>query len=121
MNEQDKQALPESGLGAVPTEELYRELIYRFDRDPSRDGLLRTPERAAKAMQFLTSGLDQDPGAILRSALFEVDYDEMVIVRDIEMYSLCEHHMLPFFGQACTSPTFLAGKRHWSEQAAAPG
>ena len=99
MNEQDKQALPESGLGAVPTEELYRELIYRFDRDPSRDGLLRTPERAAKAMHFLTSGLDQDPGAILRSALFEVDYDEMVIVRDIEMYSLCEHHMLPFFGK----------------------
>ena len=92
-------ALPATGLGEVSTEELYRELIYRFDRDASRDGLLKTPERAAKAMQFLTSGLEQDPAEILRSALFDVAYDEMVIVKDIEMYSLCEHHMLPFFGR----------------------
>ncbi len=91
--------LPASGLREASTEELYRELIYRFDGDPSRDGLLKTPERAAKAMDFLTGGVGQDPAAILRSALFDVDYDEMVIVRDIEMYSLCEHHMLPFFGR----------------------
>ncbi len=91
--------LPATGLSDVSTEDLYRELIYRFDKDPTRDGLLRTPERAAKALQYLTSGLDQDPAEILRSALFDVDYDEMVIVKDIEMYSLCEHHMLPFFGK----------------------
>ena len=91
--------VPATGLGGVSTEELYRELIYRFDGEPTRDGLLKTPERAAKAMEFLTGGLRQNAGAILRSALFDVDYDEMVIVRDIEMYSLCEHHMLPFFGR----------------------
>ncbi len=88
-----------TGLDGVSTEDLYRELIYRFDRDPSRDGLARTPERAAKAMEYLTGGLELDPAAILKSAMFEVDYDEMVIVKDIEMYSLCEHHILPFFGK----------------------
>ncbi len=91
--------LPETGLAGVSTEQLYRELIYRFDGEPTRDGLVKTPERAAKAMEFLTSGLKQDPAAILRGALFDVEYDEMVLVRDIEMYSLCEHHMLPFFGR----------------------
>ncbi len=94
-----KERPQKTGLDGVSTEDLYRELIYRFDRDPTRDGLLRTPERAARAMEFLTSGLEQEPAAILESALFEVDYDEMVIVKDIEMYSLCEHHMLPFFGR----------------------
>jgi GTP cyclohydrolase I len=86
-------------LSAVSTESLYRELLTRFDGDATRDGVLKTPERAAKAMQFLTSGQDKNPQEILRSALFDVEYDEMVIVRDIEMYSLCEHHMLPFFGR----------------------
>ena len=86
-------------LAEATTEEIYRELIYRFDQDPSRDGLLRTPERAAKAMDFLTEGYHQDPKQVLTDALFDVDYDEMVIVRDIEMFSLCEHHMLPFFGR----------------------
>lgn len=95
----EQPGLPVTGLSEVSTEELYRELVYRFDGDPSRDGLLRTPERAASAMQFLTGGLGMDPAEILRSALFNVDYDEMVIVKDIEMYSLCEHHMLPFFGR----------------------
>lgn len=94
-----KDALPATGLKDISTEELFRELVYRFDGDPSRDGLLKTPERAAKAMEFLTSGLHQDPQEILQSALFDVEYDEMVIVKDIEMYSLCEHHMLPFFGK----------------------
>ena len=90
---------PPADLTGATTEEIYRELIYRFDQDPSRDGLLRTPERAAKAMDFLTHGYHQDPKQILTDALFDVEYDEMVIVRDIEMFSLCEHHMLPFFGR----------------------
>jgi len=86
-------------LEEASTEALYGELIRRFDGDPTRDGLLRTPARAARAMEFLTSGMHEDPAEILRSALFNVDYDEMVIVKDIEMYSLCEHHILPFFGK----------------------
>ncbi len=86
-------------LKAVSTEALYSELLHRFDAEPTRDGVLKTPERAAKAMQFLTGGRHQNPQEILQSALFDVKYDEMVIVRDIEMYSLCEHHMLPFFGR----------------------
>jgi GTP cyclohydrolase I len=91
---------PKAGdLSTASTEDIYRELIIRFDHDASRDGLLRTPERAAKAMDFLTQGYHQDPKQILNDALFDVDYDEMVIVRDIEMFSLCEHHMLPFFGK----------------------
>ncbi len=87
-------------LHAATTEELYRELLRRAGEDPDRDGLLKTPERMAKAMTFLTRGYQQSPNDILRGALFDVDYDEMVIVRDIEFYSLCEHHMLPFFGKA---------------------
>jgi GTP cyclohydrolase IA len=86
-------------LEGVSTENLYAELIRRFDVAPDRDGLLDTPKRAAKAMRFLTGGSKLDPRQILQSALFDVDFNEMVIVRDIEMYSLCEHHMLPFFGK----------------------
>ena len=86
-------------LHEAPTQALYAELLRRYDEDPTRDGLLKTPERMEKAMQDLTCGYKQDPKAILQSALFDVDYDEMVIVKDIEMYSLCEHHMLPFFGK----------------------
>jgi GTP cyclohydrolase I len=80
--------------------ELMEESIRLIGEDPTRDGLLKTPERSAKAMQFLTKGYDQDAGAILRSALFDEDYSEMVVVKHIEFYSLCEHHMLPFYGQA---------------------
>jgi len=92
--------LTDRPLSEASTEEIYRELLLRYDEDPTRDGLLKTPERMEKAMAFLTKGYKQDPTEILRGALFDVDYDEMVIVKDIEFYSLCEHHLLPFFGKA---------------------
>ena len=79
--------------------DLVREMIARLGEDPSREGLVRTPERVEKALQHLTKGYHDDPEQLLNSALFTVDYDEMVIVKDIEMFSLCEHHMLPFFGK----------------------
>jgi GTP cyclohydrolase I len=87
------------GLSEVSTEEMYREILSRLGEDPSRQGLLATPARVEKAMAQLTKGYDEDPTQILRGALFDEDYDEMVIVKDIEMFSLCEHHMLPFFGK----------------------
>ena len=79
---------------------VYKDVIKDLGEDPNREGLLKTPERVAKALQFLTKGYDQNPDEILRSALFHEDYSEMVIVKDIEVYSQCEHHMLPFFGKA---------------------
>lgn len=75
-------------------------LLEQIGEDPSRQGLLRTPERVGEALQFLTKGYNEDPAAILRAALFEEDYRQMVVVKDIAFYSLCEHHMLPFFGKA---------------------
>ncbi|MBK8705000.1 MAG: GTP cyclohydrolase I FolE [Saprospiraceae bacterium] len=78
----------------------YRNIIVETGEDFEREGLLKTPERAAKAMQFLTQGYQQDAEKVLRSAMFKEDYSEMVIVKDIELYSLCEHHILPFFGKA---------------------
>jgi GTP cyclohydrolase IA len=78
----------------------YEDIIHLLGEDKLREGLLKTPERAAKAMKFLTEGYEQDPKQILQSAMFEETYNEMVIVKDIELYSLCEHHMLPFFGKA---------------------
>ena len=85
------------------TEELsnnYKDILDLLGEDKNRDGLLKTPERAAKAMKFLTEGYEKDPEQILQSAMFEETYNEMVIVKDIELYSLCEHHILPFFGKA---------------------
>ena len=76
------------------------ELLIQMGEDPQREGLIRTPERVGKAMQFLTQGYNQDPEAILQSALFEEEYRQMVVVKDIPFYSLCEHHLLPFFGKA---------------------
>ena len=79
--------------------DLYREVLLRIGEYPDRDGLKRTPERVAKAIQFLTRGYTENPTKLLQDALFDVDYDEMVIVKDVEMFSLCEHHMLPFYGK----------------------
>ncbi len=78
----------------------YEAVLRQLGEDPQREGLKRTPERVAKAMQFLTQGYHEDPEVIMRKALFHEEYSEMVIVKDIEVYSLCEHHMLPFFGKA---------------------
>ena len=78
----------------------YEQIIKELGEDTKREGLLKTPERASKAMQFLTQGYDQDAAEILKSAMFKESYNEMVIVKDIELYSLCEHHILPFFGKA---------------------
>nr|MBS0037013.1 GTP cyclohydrolase I FolE [Saprospiraceae bacterium] len=78
----------------------YRKILESVGEEISRDGLLKTPERAAKAMKFFTKGYDEDPSEILKSALFDENYSEMVIVKDIELYSLCEHHLVPFFGKA---------------------
>ena len=78
----------------------YRSILKDLGEDSAREGLIKTPERAAKAMHFLTHGYDLDPSEILRSAMFSEEYSQMVIVKDIEIYSLCEHHLLPFFGRA---------------------
>ena len=88
-----------STLTSATYEELVREMLIRLGEDPNREGLSRTPARVEKAMQFLVKGYQEDPEALLRKALFTVTYDEMVIVKDIEMFSLCEHHLLPFFGK----------------------
>ena len=89
----------DEGLSEFSTQEMLREILSRLGEDPTRDGLLATPARMEKSLDFLTKGYDENPTQILRGAMFDVDYDEMVIVKDIEMFSLCEHHMLPFFGR----------------------
>jgi len=81
-----------------PIEGYVEAILKELGEDPARDGLVATPRRVAKSNRYLTSGYADDPSEILNGALFEVDYDEMVLVRDIEFYSMCEHHMLPFFG-----------------------
>ncbi len=77
-----------------------KSVLSEIGENTERDGLLKTPERVAKSMEFLTNGYDKDPSEILKSAMFAEDYSQMVLVKDIELYSLCEHHMLPFFGKA---------------------
>jgi GTP cyclohydrolase IA len=86
-------------LTSASTADLLRELLVRLGEDPKRDGLVKTPERMQKSLEHLTQGYNKDAAQVLRGALFEVSYDEMVIVKDIEMFSLCEHHLLPFFGK----------------------
>ena len=81
-------------------EDAVRELLSGLGEDPSREGLADTPARVAKSLKFLTQGYDEDPERVIGDALFTVKYDEMVIIRDIDVFSLCEHHMLPFFGKA---------------------
>jgi len=83
-----------------PVEPLVAAMLKELGEEPGRDGLTRTPVRVAQALRFFTSGYEQDPVAILKDAMFDVSYDEMVIVRDVDFYSLCEHHLLPFFGRA---------------------
>jgi len=84
---------------ADPIEGLVEGVLKELGEDPGRDGLAKTPERVARAMRFFTQGYAQDPVRILNNALFDVDYDEMVLVKDVDFYSLCEHHMVPFFGR----------------------
>ena len=91
--------LEPQSLVSTSLQELMREMLVRLGEDPERDGLLNTPERMERSMQYLTKGYEEDPEQTLRDAMFDVAYDEMVIVKDIEMFSLCEHHLLPFFGK----------------------
>jgi GTP cyclohydrolase I len=94
-------ALPAAGEGRYnrPMQELIKNLLIELGEDPDREGLVNTPKRVAKAYEFLTSGYRADINQVLNNALFTVDYSEMVIVKDIDFYSLCEHHLLPFFGK----------------------
>jgi GTP cyclohydrolase I len=87
-------------VGEADTAALIENLLGRLGEDPTREGLLRTPDRVARSLDFLTSGYDQNIGQVLNGAIFEESYSEMVVVKDIELYSLCEHHLLPFFGRA---------------------
>ena len=93
------QTLLESLLATAGLQQLVREMLVRLGEDPGRDGLRDTPERMERSLQHLTKGYQENPEETLRGAMFDVAYDEMVIVRDIEMFSLCEHHLLPFFGK----------------------
>ena len=86
-------------LTSASFEDLVREMLVRLGEDPAREGLVRTPDRVHRAYEHLLKGYNEDPEAMLKKALFTVSYDEMVIVKDVEMFSLCEHHMLPFFGK----------------------
>ena len=98
MSQQDPNS--NLALSEASMQQIYTELLQRMGEDPTRDGLLRTPERMEKSTAFLTQGYKQRIEDVLHGALFDVDYDEMVIVKDIEFYSQCEHHLIPFFGKA---------------------
>lgn len=103
MNELSANYRREDIYNSEKIEELmghYREILRLLGEDPDREGLIKTPERVAKAMSFITKGYAQDPIAILRSAMFKEEYQQMVLVKDIELFSVCEHHMLPFIGKA---------------------
>jgi len=98
---QESSEAPEAGtLSAVAFEDLVAEMIRRLGDDPNREGMMKTPERVAKSMAFLTKGYGESPEVVLGDALFQESHESMVLVKDIELYSLCEHHLLPFFGKA---------------------
>ncbi|HWG58411.1 MAG TPA: GTP cyclohydrolase I FolE [Candidatus Acidoferrales bacterium] len=108
MSEAGELIVPETtGTGSIA--DLVRRMLVQIGEDPNREGLRKTPERFEKALRFLTSGYRQDPEALLNGAMFSVCYDEMVVVKDIEVYSLCEHHLLPFFGKCHVA--YLPGKK----------
>ena len=88
------------GTNVEKLKEHYREILRLLGEDPDREGLLKTPERVAKAMAFITKGYNENPIDIIRSAIFREEYKQMVLVKDIELYSVCEHHLLPFYGKA---------------------
>ncbi len=94
-----RSSVESNSVTSASFEDLVQEILVRLGEDPKREGLVRTPNRVHRAYEFLTKGYKEDPEAMLKNALFTVTYDEMVIVKDIEMFSLCEHHMLPFFGK----------------------
>jgi len=91
---------PGEDVATAPLERLVREMLVRLGQDPTREGLAKTPARVAKSLTYLTAGCSKDPKSVVNGAVFEHEADEMVVVRDIEIYSMCEHHMLPFFGRA---------------------
>ena len=95
----DLQAFHEREEATAAIAEAVKTTLEQIGEDPAREGLVKTPQRVGKALQFLCKGYNEDPEAILRAALFEEDYRQMVVVKDIDFYSLCEHHMLPFFGK----------------------
>ncbi len=88
------------GVDRESIAESVRSILTELGEDPSREGLVKTPDRVAKAYEFLTSGYEQDPRSVLEQAMFDEEYEEMILVKDIELFSLCEHHMVPFFGRA---------------------
>lgn len=96
----DPDAPDETAAALTPMTEAVRTLLRELGEDPARDGLQRTPERVARSLRFLTSGYEQSLSEVLGGAIFDVDHDEMVLVRDIDVFSLCEHHLLPFIGRA---------------------
>lgn len=98
MNEATEITIPDTSSGETIAD-LVRKMLIQLGEDPNREGLRRTPERFERALRYLTSGYRQDPEKLLNGAMFSVCYDQMVVVRDIELYSLCEHHLLPFFGK----------------------
>ena len=99
MREEMQTTLESQSLASASLQDLMREMLVRLGEDPERDGLRDTAERMERSMQYLTKGYQEDPQETLLGAMFDVAYDEMVIVKDIEMFSLCEHHLLPFFGK----------------------